>query len=428
VRSTIQHKYSKIRKIACGSAHSLAVDEDGRLLSWGINNFGCLGLGNRVQNGEIQLLPTHIRICPEGMEDDENVINNNDHKKHKNYHCAQHAMKYNIRTISAGGTHSAVLLKNGSLYTWGSGHFGQLGRRNFEDSSIPKVVSLAPDKVFKSPTRRKKLKKNRGDEKKKKLSNPHRFISKKEKLLMEKQKLLDIEREKNEWKEPKFISVSLGQDHTLGLTEDGTVYTWGGNWRGQLGRITKMHHSGQGPHSKQRMLINALKANWSVQRCVGKIALKARGKTKMRDSYPKAIEFNDNENLSSKIISISAHGHSSSCLLENGIVYTWGRVAVPKHVVVETKEIIKNDCSHDGSLADRSLPIKNDLLVLPNTEYHAMEVTVTEAAVIVIYDHLNYENIKLMEFERIREENRKRLEREAWAKRVEMQKAGRRRK
>ena len=67
------------------------------------------------------------------------------------------------------------------------------------------------------------------------------------------------------------------------------MYSWGGNWRGQLGRITKMHHSGQGPHSKQRMLINALKANWSVQRCVGKIALKARGKTKMRDCYPKPV-------------------------------------------------------------------------------------------------------------------------------------------
>ena len=39
--------------------------------------------------------------------------------------------------------------------------------------------------------------------------------------------------------------MSLGTDHTLGLTENGNVYSWGGNWRGQLGRLTKLKHSGE---------------------------------------------------------------------------------------------------------------------------------------------------------------------------------------
>ena len=259
------------------------------------------------------------------------------------------------------------------------------------------------------------------------------------------------------------------------------MYSWGGNWRGQLGRITKIHHSGQGPHSKQRMLINALKANWSVQRCVGKIALKARGKTKMRDCYPKPVvleqvQFNTKNTGSTMgrgghkmttdrlrerrhavvmdlnkleleremevkraakakeiehhrrktIVGICAHGHASACLLEDGTVYTWGRVAVPKHLVVNTKEPLQRDHSHDGALADRPLPIKNELLKLPGERHHAVEVCVTEAAVVVIYDALHVKNIEAMVLKEEKEIATRKANREAWKKRVEMQQASRR--
>ena len=71
-------------------------------------------------------------------------------------------------------------------------------------------------------------------------------------------------------------------------------------------------------------------------------------------------------------------------------MYTWGRVAVPKHAVVKTKEKIGRDQGHDGTLADRPLPVRNDLLKMPH--HHAIEVSVTEMAVVAIYDRVRYQD------------------------------------
>ena len=430
VKSAVARHYTDIRAVACGTSHTLAVTKHGTLIVWGINHHGCLGLGDHVPNGAMQQLPIHVTIDDgevvegEMKKNEKNRENNGTETKTAHSHHS-HCARYDVAQIAAGGAHSAMLLRGGSLYTWGSGHFGQLGHRDFQDVYRPKKVSLAPDSVYKSPTR----------EKKKVVANKRGYVSRKEKLALERAaKRVKEEEEKTGWKDIPFVSVSLGSDHTLGLTESGKVYSWGGNWRGQLGRITKMKHSGEGSNWKQHLVINAMRANWSVTRVASKIALKARSKTKMRDCYPKQVALEQLEKDSegngvsgssvsygsysfntAAVVSISAHGHASAALLDDGTVYTWGRVAVPKHAIINTKENVGQDQGHEGVLADRSLPVRNNLLKLNHhgSGHHAIEVSVTESAVVVVFDRVNHKRVEQLRLhkEREAEARRKFLER-----------------
>lgn len=94
----------RVDKIAAGGFHSLAscikVDANGvkqsRLFSWGAGNFGQLGIGKlRDVTKPIEALLTL----------------NNDY----------------VSKVAAGGQHSVVLTKRGSIYSFGYGAYGQLG-------------------------------------------------------------------------------------------------------------------------------------------------------------------------------------------------------------------------------------------------------------------------------------------------------------
>ena len=39
-------EYCIIIKVACGQSHTLALSEESEVYSWGINNCGCLGIGD----------------------------------------------------------------------------------------------------------------------------------------------------------------------------------------------------------------------------------------------------------------------------------------------------------------------------------------------------------------------------------------------
>lgn len=82
----------KIAKIACGSYHSFAVDEEGQVYSWGLNNFGELGVENDAgEEGATVLEPTHV----------DSIAN------------------YKITDISGGEHHSLACTDDGKLFTWG---------------------------------------------------------------------------------------------------------------------------------------------------------------------------------------------------------------------------------------------------------------------------------------------------------------------
>ncbi|OXA59725.1 putative E3 ubiquitin-protein ligase HERC3 [Folsomia candida] len=92
-------KSLKIEYIACGKYHSLALDINGNLYSWGFNHFGQLGLSLSHEDCEVVKYPQLVKSM---------------------------ASKVVIQ-IAAGENHSVALTENGSLYCCGSNSSQQLG-------------------------------------------------------------------------------------------------------------------------------------------------------------------------------------------------------------------------------------------------------------------------------------------------------------
>eukprot|EP00741_Cyanophora_paradoxa_P008151 tig00001265_g7888.t1 len=87
-----------IIQVACGSFHSAALTEDGRVFTWGRNDYGQLGLGDSASSR-----PVHEPTCVERLE------------------------RRKVRQIDCGHQTTAALADDGRLYTWGDSSRGQLG-------------------------------------------------------------------------------------------------------------------------------------------------------------------------------------------------------------------------------------------------------------------------------------------------------------
>lgn len=87
-----------------------------------------------------------------------------------------------VTDIVCGGSHSACIVENGDLYTWGKGRYGRLGHGDSDDQTKPKLVQ-----VF----------------------HGMRVVS---------------------------VACGSGDAQTLAATDDGQVWTWGDGDYGKLGR------------------------------------------------------------------------------------------------------------------------------------------------------------------------------------------------
>ncbi|GEM_PF-942617 len=141
---TVVPGLNNARQISAGSRHGLLLQKDGRAMVWGFNGSGQLGLGE-TSNG---------RSTPTGI-----------------------AGVNSIRQIVAGSNYSIALLENGTLKSWGSNTYGQLGLGNNVDQVTPAEIA----------------------------------------------RLTNVKQ------------VSAGSRHTVALLQDGTVLAWGYNGNGELG-------------------------------------------------------------------------------------------------------------------------------------------------------------------------------------------------
>ena len=172
--------------LSCGRAHTLCIGKsNGCIYGWGPNDKGQLGLG---KDDELKSLfqPTMIDI--EQYLDKEHLgIHLNDQKLNKQKDTKYFIpspwslLKTPIATLACGYNHSLFITsKGGQIYSCGDNKFGQLGLNDTINRHIPTHISATTDDSF-------------------------------------------------------FVSVAGGLSHSLALTINGEVFSFGRGAEGQLG-------------------------------------------------------------------------------------------------------------------------------------------------------------------------------------------------
>ncbi|KAJ1484194.1 regulator of chromosome condensation 1/beta-lactamase-inhibitor protein II, partial [Baffinella frigidus] len=99
-------RWKKVRAIACGDAHSLALTSEGEVYAWGLGAGGRLGLGH--------------------------------------YKTVGAPCKVTVTDVVAGYYHSLCLAEGGAAYAWGSGDAGQLGTGKASSTCTPAPIQAPP--------------------------------------------------------------------------------------------------------------------------------------------------------------------------------------------------------------------------------------------------------------------------------------------
>uniref|UniRef100_A0A672YT47 HECT domain-containing protein n=1 Tax=Sphaeramia orbicularis TaxID=375764 RepID=A0A672YT47_9TELE len=96
----------RISQVMCGNQHCIALSRDGQLFTWGQNTSGQLGLGK----GE----PS--KLAPQPLKSLAGIP---------------------LAQITAGGDHSFALSLSGAVFGWGKNRAGQLGLNDKQDRAVP---------------------------------------------------------------------------------------------------------------------------------------------------------------------------------------------------------------------------------------------------------------------------------------------------
>nr|XP_046250581.1 probable E3 ubiquitin-protein ligase HERC4 [Scatophagus argus] len=197
-----------VSQVACGSQHSVALTKDGQVYTWGQDSRGQLGLGKRKLGANS---PQHLRslsaiplvqvaaggeqsfalsvsggVFGWGRNDCGQLGLGDTTDRHTPTSVHYLNMKKTVH-ISCGKDHTVTLTKDGVVFTFGSGQYGQLGHNSFSDELRPRIVA--------------------------------------------------------ELWGAKVTKTACGRHHTLVLTDSKKVYSFGCGEQGQLGHGEETHPS-----------------------------------------------------------------------------------------------------------------------------------------------------------------------------------------
>ena len=295
--------------VSAGNSHSLALKRDGTVYAWGSNNNGQLGAGDDVPVGGNSFSGVPIQV--KGLNG-EGVLTN-------------------VVAISAGDGYSLALKENGTVYAWGSNSRGQLGNNSTENSDVPVQVSgLEGNEI-----------------------------------------LADI------------VSVSAGDGHSLAVKQDGTVYVWGSNNNGQLGvgndvPVNSFGYSSVVVQVKglngERFLTDiisvsagdghslAVKQDGTVYSWGANYNGQLGNNSTENSNVPVKVKSLNGEGVLKNIVSVSAEDAHSLALKRDGTVYAWG----------------SNNRGQLGNNSTEDSPIPVQVSNLDNVTCSRTELTISE--------------------------------------------------
>ncbi|KAF4983718.1 hypothetical protein FZEAL_934 [Fusarium zealandicum] len=163
----------KITKIACGSYHSFAIDRNGKVYGWGLNNFGEIGVeSNAGEDDAVILHPAKLTYLDD----------------------------FNITEIDGGEHHSLACSDKGDLLTWGRVDGYQVG---FEFDKLTEDNTIYDE---------------RGNAR----------------ILFKPTVQPDVK---------NTVAVAAGTDNNFAITSDGKVFSWGfsSNYQTGQGTIDEIH-------------------------------------------------------------------------------------------------------------------------------------------------------------------------------------------
>lgn len=280
--STMSKDY--IIENSSGGGQALAVTADGRLFAWGRNDYGQVGNGqideynNIGVNKPVQVQGLSNIIAAAGGREHSLALKGDgtiwawgsnwsgqlgvttiyDESKHTS--PAQVLQITGVTAIAAGGDHSMALKSDGTVWTWGSNYYGQLGYGTSNWSKVPEQVPGLTD----------------------------------------------------------VIAISAGERHSLALKKDGTVWAWGYNTYGELGIGTNANQYAPAQVIGLKGIIGISAGNDHS------IALKSDGTVVSWDAYPADGLTLGGANLKD-IVSVSAGGGKYNIALKkDGTAWIWG--------------------------------------------------------------------------------------------------------
>lgn len=202
---TMNPNLEGVVSVALGGLHSVALDSLGQVFTWGYGGFGALG--HSVYHRE--LVPRLVKGSWEGK----------------------------ICHIATSGTHTAAITESGELYTWGrdegEGRLG-LGPARGPDQagglSVPSKVKALPEPVaavscggfFTMALTKEGQLWNWG-------ANSNYELGRGDKIGGWEPKLIPS------LEDVRIIQIASGGYHSLALTDEGKVLSWGHGGHGQLG-------------------------------------------------------------------------------------------------------------------------------------------------------------------------------------------------
>ena len=280
-----------ITSISCGDHHTVCLDIEGNIFTFGGNMYGQLGIGIDKEELEYTHIPQKVDISP-------------------------------IKQISSGYNFIMCLAEDGDLYSFGSNNKGQLGLGNNQDYNTPKKIESLHNIDFLECGADYTICKT--------------FIgcvyvwgiNEEGQLGIGDAPDNHIPFKCSNW--PKnIVDIKCGLKHSLLLTSDQQLYSWGSNYYGQLGRNTTYLHCPSLIQIKELSEIKRIECGKYNSICIdiydniylfgynlhGQLGLGDTSSRKEPIKHPSL----------SNIIDISSRGHHTLIKTQSNEIYAFGR-------------------------------------------------------------------------------------------------------